>query len=305
MAKESLAYKTVQKMLEELESGKQFTKRLRGRCFKEASFDELEFFLSKSDAEILEYESKKSGSGRVVSLPFVRKYPMAIAASISLLLVALYFSVRLFIPNEVITQLAQYKTVELPDHSKITLNADSKVEYNPVSWYWDRRVSLEGEAYFEVEKGSDFIVSTKSGKVRVLGTSFNVKDRANQFRVDCKTGKVEVAVDDQKIILVKNESAELNVLNNNLAKIINKNNYVATWKKGYFSFDSESLASVIEELERQYNIEIDLRAEKDYLFTGYFPISNIDSSLETVCSALGLSYSFQDKQNKKTAIIIQ
>lgn len=305
MARENLAYKTIQRMLEELESGKQFTRRLRGRCFKEASFDDLETFLSKSDDEISVFSLNSPKEAKLVSLPITRKYPMAIAASISLLLVALYFSIRLFIPNIVETGQAQYKSVELPDHSKITLNADSKVKYNPVSWYWDRRVSLEGEAFFEVEKGSDFIVSTKSGQVRVLGTSFNVKERENLFRVDCKTGTVEVSVETQKVILQKNESADLNVLNNKLAKVEKANKYVATWKKGYFNFDAESLENVVAEMERQYNINIDLKTNKNYLFTGYFPKGNVENSLETVCSALGLEYRMPNELNETTAIIIQ
>ncbi len=303
MARENLAYKTIQRMLEELESGKQFTKRLNGRCFKEASFDDLETFLDKSDVEVLELSANYRSEAKVISLPFTRRYPMAIAASISLLLVALYFSVRLFMPNLVETAQAQYKTVELPDHSKITLNADSKVKYNPISWYWDRKVQLEGEAFFEVEKGSDFVVSTKSGQVRVLGTSFNVKERENIFKVDCKTGRVEVEVQKQKVVLHKNESAQLNSLNGKLTKDEKENLYVATWKKGYFSFDAEKLDNVIEELERQYNVDIHLKTNEDFLFTGYFPIGNIDSSLETVCSAFGLKYSLPKDQNE--AIIIQ
>ena len=47
MIKESLAYKTIQKMLDELESGKQFARGLKGRCFHEAFSDDLEKWIVK------------------------------------------------------------------------------------------------------------------------------------------------------------------------------------------------------------------------------------------------------------------
>ena len=303
MSRENFAYKTVQKMLDEIESGRQFARGLKGRCFREAFFEDLEKLTLLNSANRL--LGTNSSGGRQIQLPVTRRYPMAIAASISLLLVALYFSIRLFLPNNIQTAQGEFKTIELPDHSRISLNAESSVSYNPVSWYWDRSVNLNGEAFFEVEKGSDFVVHTNSGEVRVLGTSFNVLQRKGRFKVDCKTGVVEVKSQGGKLTLTRDQSAHIDPLNGRLVRNEDKNNYVATWRKGYFNFDGERLENVIEEFERQYAVNIELKTNENYLFTGYFPISNLDSSLETVCSAFGLEYKIRTNSDNSREIIIQ
>lgn len=293
MISENPAYKTLRKMLEELESGVRFTKRLNGRCFSEAVFDDLENLVSmqgENAVSKLKLHRVDAQGGRLVNMPFTRRYPLAIAASVSLLIVAVYFSIRLFLPNQVHTQIGEYKVVELPDHSKITLNTSSSISYNPVSWYWSRVVNLEGEAFFEVEKGSDFLVNSKSGTVSVLGTSFNVRDREEEFEVSCKTGKVSVKAGAQEVVLMPDEIVEMNKLSGDLVKRIPEQTYVATWKDGYFHFDADNLTTVLNEFERQYGVNIELKSSEELVFTGYFKIKDLNNSLETVCSAFGLTY---------------
>ncbi len=298
MIRENFTYKTIQKMIEQIENGRQFASPLKGRCFKEAFFDDLE--------NLIDFNNSGQRKSKVIHLPFTRRYPLAIAASISLLVVALYFSVRLILPNEIQTAYGEFKIIDLPDHSTITLNAKSEVVYNPISWYWDRKVLLAGEAFFEVEKGSDFIVETNVGAVRVLGTSFNVRQRENDFEVKCKTGLVEVNVNDHQVLLQANERVALNGLNGQLEKDLAKVEYISTWKEGYFNFDAEPLDRVIEELEIQYGVSINFAANnEDLLFTGYFPVKDLDNSLKTICTSFGLSYKIMPGEDNSTEIIIE
>lgn len=66
------------------------------------------------------------------------------------------------------------KLVFLPDGSSIQAQQGAVIAYNRVSWYWDRSVGLRGDAYFEVMRGSRFVVTTPVGEVSVLGTKFAI-----------------------------------------------------------------------------------------------------------------------------------
>jgi ferric-dicitrate binding protein FerR (iron transport regulator) len=71
----------------------------------------------------------------------------------------------------------------LPDGSSVELNAAATISYHPYWWKINRTVSLEGEAFFEVKKGSQFIVESTVGKTEVLGTSFNINTRNKAYKV--------------------------------------------------------------------------------------------------------------------------
>lgn len=288
-------YKNIRKMLEEVDSGKQFARGLIGRCFVEASFDDLE--------QILEKQSPNTNA-KVRTLSLYKRYPLAVAASISLILVAAFIGFRLVIPNTFQTAYGENKQIELPDNSLVTLNANSSVKYNPISWYWNRSLEMKGEAFFDVEKGSTFTVNTENGKVEVLGTSFNVEDRNNKYAVYCKTGKVSVNYGQDQVILEPQEKVEL--LNNALVKsTADKEEDKLAWKSGYFYFDASNLNEIALELENQYGINVVLDTKEEYLFTGTFPIKNSINSLETVCSALGLKYKASDVNESNHIIIYE
>jgi ferric-dicitrate binding protein FerR (iron transport regulator) len=59
----------------------------------------------------------------------------------------------------------------------LILNAASKLSFNEKKWADQRALTLEGEAFFKVQKGQTFSVNTTAGVITVLGTQFNVKER--------------------------------------------------------------------------------------------------------------------------------
>ena len=105
--------------------------------------------------------------------------------------------------------LAMDSAVNLPDGSSIQLNGGSEASYDASSWEDNREISLEGEAFFDVEKGSPFQVVTAQGTVEVLGTTFNVQNRNGEFEVTCYTGKVRVASEGQEVELTPGDRAVL------------------------------------------------------------------------------------------------
>lgn len=72
------------------------------------------------------------------------------------------------------TSFGETKSIPLLDGTQVVLNSKSTISYNQTDWKNNRQLTLDGEAYFKVEKGSTFTVNTSNGSVTVLGTQFNV-----------------------------------------------------------------------------------------------------------------------------------
>ena len=113
-------------------------------------------------------------------------------------------------PETIFETLASEKiSIELPDHSKVDLNAQSSIAFNSKNWKNNRAIKLNGEAFFKVAKGSVFDVKTKQGVVTVVGTQFNVKQRDNYFEVKCFEGIVKVIANDISKQLAAGETFQL------------------------------------------------------------------------------------------------
>ena len=197
------------------------------------------------------------------------------------------------------TPYAIVKTINLPDGSTVQMNADSKLEYDTKSWNENRYVSLDGEAFFSVQKGSKFTVKTDQGNVQVLGTSFNVNTRNKELSVICKTGKVAVSNSQKETILTLNQSVRIvdqkHEFDDKILEIVDRSN----WTIGSYAYDNESLSKVIEDLERQYDINISI--DKKYAetrFSGGFLTGDINNSLSEVLWPLGLKYRIAGKNVK-------
>ena len=90
------------------------------------------------------------------------------------------------------------------DGTKVHLNAGTTLSYSKNFNSTSREVTLNGEAYFEVEKGSSpFIISTDLAKVTVLGTKFNVRSREDGFEIGVNEGKVKIENKTKSIDLKK------------------------------------------------------------------------------------------------------
>lgn len=187
------------------------------------------------------------------------------------------------------TQRGNHYTLFLPDNSRVELNAETSLSYKPFWWRVSRSVAMNGEAYFEVQKGSDFTVRCNAGVVKVLGTKFNVKSRAGEFKVTCITGKVSVKVSNQSVILAPDMEAKV-VGESFTSAPTTTANEVVSWTKNHFNFTNCSLESVLQEIERQYNIRIRRPAKIDYFYTGnFFKTTDPKEVLDIVGKPYGLS----------------
>jgi ferric-dicitrate binding protein FerR (iron transport regulator) len=205
---------------------------------------------------------------------------------------ALYFLFASPSEVRVETLAAQKTSLELPDNSRVVLNALSKITYNKKNWKNHRSLELKGEAFFDVAKGSRFDVVTPLGTVSVLGTEFNVKQRASTFEVICYEGLVKVVSGNQTEELRAGE--RLSFLNG----IVTRGQTSLKgpqWPDDISEFQGVPLFEVIAELERQFDIEVILEdVPGDTRFTGGFVHGDLEDALRSVAEPLGLTYSLSD-----------
>lgn len=191
------------------------------------------------------------------------------------------------------TKMAQKRTLSLPDASQVTLNAGSSLTYANADW--DRNVTLQGEGYFKVAAGSTFTVATDQGNVVVVGTEFIVKERLNVFEVICYEGKVDVLFDGKTKRLTPGTGL---LVRGNKIKSTATSDLNPSWTQGISIFKSTPIGEVIDELQRQYNVLIELdNVPTNILFTGSFKHQNIVKALESITVPLTLEYEIIDQKH--------
>jgi transmembrane sensor len=233
--------------------------------------------------------TKKQKTGKIILLSWIK---MA-AAAVLIAAIGLSVFVR-FYTTTINTLNAQHLSHILPDGSGVTLNASSTLSYQPYYWSFKRQLNFEGEGFFDVKKGSDFTVISSAGNTQVLGTSFNINTRNNQYEVFCLTGKVRVADYAAKntAVLTPNHLAILNKTTIEVKKEV-KATQILAWKNNKFNFIAQPLHYVLAEIERQYNIVIDLQVKEpqNMVYTGNFKKNNApEAALDLICQSFGFIF---------------
>ncbi len=152
----------------------------------------------------------------------------------------------------------------LSDGSHVWLNAGSSLTY-PVAFAGnERKVSITGEAYFEITHNAvkPFYVSKGEMQVEVLGTHFNVNayDDEDEIKVTLLEGSVKVTLrqsqGDRGVTIKPGEQAQLTT--NHQLQTTNQIDLdeVMAWKNGRFEFRGNSIQSVMKQVERWYDVEV-------------------------------------------------
>ena len=187
----------------------------------------------------------------------------------------------------------KHLSVILPDGSDVELNAGSELAYFPYWWRFSRHLELDGEAFFNVRKGKRFEVVSERGKTRVLGTSFNVLSRDDQYQVACFSGNVKVVSRDHKnsVILEPNQLVILDESGKLLVQDSEESFRSFNLRENSFIFTTVPLNEVLREIERQYNVSIDTPEIFDYSYTGNFErFESVEMVLNLVCKPFGLIF---------------
>lgn len=197
----------------------------------------------------------------------------------------------------------------LADGSKIALNRSSELSFNADFSKKERRVSLSGEAFFQVQRDENrpFIIETATAQVKVLGTTFNVRAYPDEeiFEVFVASGKVRVEINDtdQPVELNKGEFFRFNKATNKEVRGSDSAGVPAVWHTGILSFKGQPIPAILEGMERLYGISFvhDFGQKSNCLQT----LTVQEGKLEEAIAALKVScpkLRFDEKPNGDYAV---
>ena len=246
---------------------------------------------------------RRMHAGRRISLrrSAVRIAAAAVIAAVLLAggLTTVLLSKRLAQPVTVVTQLGERSQVVLPDGTKVWLNSSSSVEYVAPFFSRQRRVKMEGEAYFEVEhdRRAPFVVSTNGLDVEVLGTRFNIRNDDNEHRVTTVLleGAVKAYASGREQASVRLHPAQQLVFDTRthamrLTDCPSAERSI-NWIDGRFCFEHDTFGEIVAELKRYYNVDIRFMDNRlrDMRFSGNF---RVEDGIYHIMSVLQLTYKF-------------
>ena len=157
----------------------------------------------------------------------------------------------------------------LSDGSLVWLNAASSITYPTAFVGKERKVSMMGEAYFEVSenKAMPFFVEHDQLLIKVLGTHFNVNTYENEAsnKVTLLSGLVDVGNGKISKRLVPGQQASVSKTVFSVDENIDTDEVLA-WKNGQFYFGGSDIRSIMKQIERYYDVEVEFRDEVPYRF---------------------------------------
>lgn len=200
----------------------------------------------------------------------------------------------------------QITSLTLFDGTTVWLNSETTIKYSSDFNKKEREVFVEGEAYFEVIHNDKlpFIVDVGASKVKVYGTTFNIKAYPvdNYIETVLIEGKVEFITKDNSVFLKPNEKITFSTQKGTLQKQYADLEKTSAWKNGKYYYNSEKLLSIIQQLQRWYDIEFIFNENElsNFTFTG---VVNREKSIEYNLKIIELTNKIKF-ESKDGAIII-
>lgn len=253
------------------------------------AWDQMEKELFGSEKELVENKT-------INFTPYYR-----IAAAIAAMFTIGYFVFYLGFMNTDQTLMALETTINetLADGTEVTLNRNSTLTFPKTFEENERRVELEGDAFFNVARDPEkpFIIQTGEISVKVLGTSFYVNaTKEASIEVTVKTGKVEIYSDEEnKIELAAGEKGIFLKQNRILSKVPNTDSNFLAWKTKRLQFENTTLEEVFRKIEETYHIII--QVSNPQILSCRWTASFDNQPLETVLNTLKETFDFEIKQN--------
>ncbi|MDR0750021.1 MAG: FecR domain-containing protein [Tannerellaceae bacterium] len=201
----------------------------------------------------------------------------------------------------------QRVSLTLSDGTTVWLNARTRLTYPTAFIGNQRRVSIEGEAFFEVAEDKDkpFIVSANGSEIKVLGTTFNVYSYPDEpvSRISLLEGSVQIhsktSPDTEVTLRPQDEAIVQNQTQTMTIGKIPDNDYFL-WREGIYSFENETLNNILKKLELYYDIKIEVKepAILKWKYTVKFrQRDGIDEILRALCKVYPLKIRKNEEKN--------
>ncbi len=178
--------------------------------------------------------------------------------------------------NTLTTQKGNQYHLTLPDGTKVWLNAVSSISYPTTFTGKERRVSISGEAYFEVVKNQKlpFVVQQADMTVEVLGTSFDVNGYGDDsaVRTTLVDGKIRLRKAGTVSVLDPGQQAVIAKDGNSISVDHDPDiETVLAWKNGVFGFKDTDIETIMRQVERWYDVQVIYEAKISKHFVAEVP----------------------------------
>lgn len=205
--------------------------------------------------------------------------------------------------NTLSTAVGQTYILNLPDRSRVYLNAASSLTYpSNFSGSKIRRVELLGEGYFEIaeDKEHPFVVESLGQQVEVLGTHFNINAYQNEptLKTTLIEGSVKVSNSSGKQSLVLKPGQQSILTEDGLEVTKVDTDLARAWKNNEFIFENESIENIMRMVERWYNVEviyIGARPTERYV-GGVSRFDNVSKVLQILESTGGVNFKIEGRK---------
>ena len=193
--------------------------------------------------------------------------------------------------EQVLTQL-------LPDGSQVTLNKNSLISYASKFTGTTRPVKLQGEAFFKVTPNATkpFIISVNDVTVKVIGTSFNIKNRNGKTVIVVETGVVKISKYQNSIELHPGERVTID--QETLSKESNPGKLYNYYRSNQLECKNTTLQELVDALNEIYhaNIVISNQALRNKQITASFKNSSLDEILNVISLTVNVQVQHKNQQ---------
>ncbi|MFL9481961.1 FecR family protein [Chitinophagaceae bacterium LWZ2-11] len=204
--------------------------------------------------------------------------------------------------NSITTPKGGQYAVVLSDGTKVWLNADSKLTFPTAFTGNQRNVTLKGEAYFEVAKNKEmpFVVKVDETEIKVLGTHFDIMayDDEAAIATTLLEGSVQMSHNKQTTLLKPGEQGSYNKSQNNLTVHEADGDAAIAWKNGYYYFNRTDLQTVMRQIARWYNVEVEYKGNvpKDEIVGRKIPRSADVSEVLHIMELIGIHFKIEGRK---------
>lgn len=254
--------------------------------------------IDKAWKKVLAKKQQKKASRSIFGFTNSRLAIYAVAASLALLLgTFMWFYLSKSSYEEYYNANTVAATYTLPDNSTVTLNQNTRLRYYNKTKATRKTELLSGEVFFEVQpnKEKPFEIFTENAKIRVLGTSFNVKAAKENTIVSVKTGTVSLSKSDtESIKLTKGEQGVAN--HETLAKTeLSNENYLA-WKTRKLIFKNTSVYEAAKQLTDYFHVKISVPENCKCYFTTTFTTETLDEAMKEIQILTHIKYEINENE---------
>jgi len=256
--------------------------------------EEEDELAGRMKAKIDELKAAESRRKRI----FMQVRPYRAAAAIFLVVTAALLSV-FFSSRQVYNAQQQPRFVVLKDGSKVWLNSATKLVYTDFPFMGERRLSLTGEAYFDVARDPDkpFIIQSGNMETQVLGTAFNIKAYPGEpFAITVTNGKIKLEDKKTKTVTFLTPNKQVKYANQQPPVLVAvKADMAYAWTKGQLEFYDQSFAEIARTINRKYNVNIvfaNKSLEQCMITATFEKESSVSRVMELLCKINNATYTF-------------